>query len=124
MTIKAHKGSHSVYSICLHLVFVTKDRLVASLKGASSRIIPTEFAEVISKIYSKPVFWSGSYYVASCSGAPIEKIRKYIETQDKPEDWLAIPLRSIAVLSLPSLQRDGNSRVNVLSSSDRGSHEI
>jgi putative transposase len=61
-------------------------QLVASLKGASSRIIRAEFAEVISKIYSQPVFWSGSYYVASCGGALIEKTRKYIETQDEPED--------------------------------------
>jgi len=137
MTSKAHKGSHSIYSIYLHLVFVTKYRrkiinaemlqrmaeifqrvcakngskvleidgevdhvhllidlhpdnnisqLVASLKGASSRIIRSEFAETINKTYVKPVFWSGSYYVASCGGAPIEKIRKYIETQDTPDE--------------------------------------
>lgn len=135
MTSKPRKGSHSIYSIHLHLVFVTKYRrkiinaemlqrmveifqrvcaknsskvleingemdhvhllidlhpdnnisqLVASLKGASSRIIRSEFAEVINQTYSKPVFWSGSYYVASCGGAPIERIRRYIESQDSP----------------------------------------
>lgn len=137
MKSNVHKGSHSVYSIYLHLVFVTKYRhkiinaemlqrmaevfqrvcgknnskalevngeadhvhllidlhpdnnisqLVASLKGASSRIIRAEFAELVGKVYSKPVFWSSSYYAASCGGAPIEKIKKYIATQDNPED--------------------------------------
>jgi putative transposase len=137
MTSKPHKGSHSVYSIYLHLVFVTKYRrkiinadmlqrmaevfqrvcnkngstmleingeadhvhllvdlhpdnniaqLVASLKGASSRIIRAEFAELVNQTYRKAVFWSGSYYAASCGGAPIEKIRKYIETQDAPAE--------------------------------------
>ncbi|WP_446343545.1 hypothetical protein [Coleofasciculus chthonoplastes] len=41
--MKARKGSQSVFSIQLHIVFVTKS-----------------------------AFWSGSYYVASTGGAPIE----------------------------------------------------
>lgn len=137
MTTKPRKGSHSVYSIHLHLVFVTKYRrkiitqdmmqrmvevfqrvcrknnsvvvemngeqdhvhllidmhpdnnisqLVASLKGASSRIIRSEFADIVNQHYKKAVFWSGSYYVASCGGAPIERIRKYIETQGESDE--------------------------------------
>lgn len=57
-------------------------QLVASLKGASSRIVRQEFAAEVDRAYSKPVFWSGSYYAASAGGAPIEKIRKYIAEQD------------------------------------------
>lgn len=56
-------------------------QLVASLKGASSRIIRKEFAQEVSQFYSKPVFWSGSYYAASAGGAPLEKIKRYIESQ-------------------------------------------
>lgn len=61
-------------------------QLVASLKSASSRIIRKEFKSEIEKIYSKPVFWSGSYYIASCGGVTIERLRKYIEKQDSPSD--------------------------------------
>ena len=60
-------------------------QLVASLKSASSRIIRKEFAEYLSKIYYKPVFWSGSYYISSCGGVTIERLRKYIEKQSSPD---------------------------------------
>ena len=61
-------------------------QLVASLKSASSRIIRKEFKAEVEKVYSKPVFWSGSYYVASCGGATIERLREYIESQKSPSD--------------------------------------
>ncbi|MDY6899276.1 MAG: IS200/IS605 family transposase [Cyanobacteriota bacterium] len=59
-------------------------QLVASLKSASSRIIRKEFKSEVDQVYSKPVFWSGSYYIASCGGVTIERLRKYIEQQDSP----------------------------------------
>ena len=135
--MKPNKGSHSVYSIHLHLVLVTKYRhqvitlpimermgeifqnickkkkslmlqfdgeedhvhllidlhpdnniaqLVASLKSASSRIIRKEFKSEVDKTYSKPVFWSSSYYVSSCGGVTIERLRKYLEKQNSPSN--------------------------------------
>ena len=126
------KGSHSVFSIYLHLVFVTKYRqkviddsmlqtmtevfqrvcvankskvievdgepdhvhllldlhpdnnisqLVASLKGASSRIVRKQHSERLARFYTKPVFWSSSYYVSSAGGAPLERIKQYIDGQ-------------------------------------------
>ncbi len=56
-------------------------QLVASLKSASSRILRKEFATLINQVYSKPVFWSGSYYISSSGGVTIERLRKYIEQQ-------------------------------------------
>ena len=133
----SRKGSHSVFSIHLHLVFVTKYRrkvitalmlerlhelfanvciktkcqlvefsgepdhvhllidfhpdnnlsvLVGSLKSASSRVIQKEFAEHLSTFYKKPVLWSSSYYVASTGGAPIERVKQYIKSQEAPVD--------------------------------------
>ncbi len=133
MQPKHHKGSHSIYSIYLHLVFVTKYRrkiitsemvqtmsdvfqrvcvankskmleingepdhvhlmidlhpdnnisqLVASLKGASSRIIRKEFAEQLQPVYKKPVFWSSSYYASSAGGVPLERVKQYIQDQN------------------------------------------
>jgi putative transposase len=58
--------------------------LVASLKSASSRVIRKEFETHLSKFYSKPVFWSGSYYIASSGGVTIEILKKYIEQQKRP----------------------------------------
>ena len=138
MSSSARKGSHSVFSIHLHLVFVTKYRrqvltaamlermtdilagvcgkaksvlvefngepdhvhllidlhpdnnistLIGSLKSASSRILRQEFAcELAQHYYSKPVLWSGAYYVASAGGAPIEKIKEYIQSQEAPDN--------------------------------------
>lgn len=131
------KGSHSVFSIHLHFVFVTKYRrkaitapilerlreifanvciktkcrliefsgepdhihllidfhpdnnlsvLVGSLKSASSRIIQKEFSEHLATIYKQSVLWSSSYYVASTGGAPIERIKQYIQSQEVPTE--------------------------------------
>lgn len=137
--MKARKGSHSVFSIQLHLVFVTKYRrksltaeiltrmeqifwqvcdkteckiiefggefdhvhllidmhprnspsqLVGSLKASSSRILKREFEEHLKQFYwgKDAAFWSGSFYIASTGGAPIEQIKRYIESQDSPTD--------------------------------------
>lgn len=137
MSTLARRGSHSVFSIHLHLVFVTKYRckvltsamlermtdilagvcrkaksvliefngeadhvhllidlhpdnnissMIGSLKSASSRILRQEFSEHLEKHYwSKPVLWSGAYYVSSCGGAPIERIKEYIQSQETPD---------------------------------------
>lgn len=59
--------------------------VAGSLKASVSRMVRKEFAEEIAKFYHKPVFWSGSYYVASSGGAPIEKLKEYIKSQDAPK---------------------------------------
>lgn len=133
MTIR--KGSHSVFSVRLHFVFVTHYRrkaitasmlerikemfgqvcqtmdclllecsgeadhvhllvdfhprhsisaVAGSLKAATSRMVKKEFPTEFAKWYSKQSFWSGSYYVASSGGAPIEKLKEYIKNQDAP----------------------------------------
>jgi putative transposase len=132
--MQVRKGSHSVFSIYLHLVFVVKyrrkvlnavilDRLddvlanvcikskcrliefsgepdhvhllvdfhpnnnlsvfIGVLKSASSRNIQKEFTEHL-KTFRLKSLWSKSYYVASTGGAPIERIKQYIQNQDTP----------------------------------------
>jgi len=51
--------------------------LVNHLKGASSRAIRQEFGKLASSKY----LWSPSYFAVTCGGAPIEKIKEYIENQ-------------------------------------------
>ena len=60
--------------------------VAGSLKAATSRMIKKEFPVEFSKWYSKQSFWSGSYYVASTGGAPIERLKKYIQSQNSPAD--------------------------------------
>jgi putative transposase len=136
VSTSSRKGSHSVFSVKLHFVFVTRYRrkaitvemltrmkemfsqvcktmdcvllefngeadhvhllvdfhpknsisaVAGSLKACTSRAMRKEFSEHLSSFYWKPVFWSGSYYVASSGGAPMEVLKAYIENQDAPQ---------------------------------------
>jgi putative transposase len=57
--------------------------IVNSLKGVSSRRLRQECPAIAAK-YWKGGLWSASYFVASCGGAPIDVLRKYIENQQAP----------------------------------------
>ena len=134
--MKPRKGSHSVFSVRLHFVFVTHYRrqvitalmwerlremmwqvcrkmdcellefngetdhvhllvdfhpkhsisaVAGCLKSSTARMLKKEFPEEIKKYYwGKVSFWSKSYYVASTGGAPIEKLKEYINNQNSP----------------------------------------
>ena len=73
----------------LHLLLslnpkVTPSVFVNNLKTVSSRLIRKEFAATLNKVYHKPVFWSRSYCILSCVGAPLSIIKQYIQQQDSP----------------------------------------
>jgi putative transposase len=56
--------------------------LVVSLKSASSRVLRQEFKAEIDKIYwGKARLWHDSKCIISCGGAPLEVVKKYIESQ-------------------------------------------
>lgn len=60
---------------------VALSTLVNSLKGVSARLIRAEeLPEVVGKLYGKH-FWSPSYCAVSCGGAPLEVVKRYVETQ-------------------------------------------
>ena len=54
--------------------------LVNNLKTVSSRLVRKEHPHLKSK-FSKPVFWSRTYCLLSCGGAPLEVIKQYIQNQ-------------------------------------------
>ena len=59
--------------------------VAGSLKAATARTMKRTFQAVVSKFYwGTTSFWSKSYYVANSGGAPIEKLRQYINSQNKP----------------------------------------
>jgi putative transposase len=56
-------------------------RFVNNLKTTSSRLIRRDFSDHLKRVYRKPVFWSRSYCIISCGGAPLSIIKQYIEQQ-------------------------------------------
>jgi len=53
-------------------------RLVKQMKGRSSRLLRQEFKSLSTRL---PTLWTNSYFCASTGGAPIEKIKAYIQDQ-------------------------------------------
>jgi REP-associated tyrosine transposase len=59
------------------------DALGGSLKGVSSYVLRRRLPRIV-KCYWKNALWSPSYFAASCGGAPLEAIKRYIEEQAAP----------------------------------------
>lgn len=53
-------------------------KLIANLKTISSRL----YRKQLNHTYA---LWTGSYFVASCGGAPLDKIKEYVQNQDRPQ---------------------------------------
>lgn len=53
-------------------------RAVKIIKARSSKVLREEFSFVKSRV---PTLWTNSYFVSTVGGAPLEKIKKYIEDQ-------------------------------------------
>ncbi|MCJ8317694.1 IS200/IS605 family transposase [Idiomarina sp.] len=71
----------------LHILFELPPKYAVSdfvnaLKTGTSRKIRNEFSEHLKSFYWKPVFWSRSYCVVTCGGAPLSIVKQYIENQD------------------------------------------
>ncbi|NJN23990.1 MAG: IS200/IS605 family transposase [Acaryochloridaceae cyanobacterium RL_2_7] len=61
-------------------------KLIANLKTVSSRLIRRDYRSQIEKYFSKPVLWTGSYFVASCGGVTVAQLKKYVQAQNTPSD--------------------------------------
>ena len=58
-------------------------KIVKRVKGRSSKLLRDEFPWLRSRI---PTLWTNSYFVATVGGAPLSKIKEYVENQKwKPE---------------------------------------
>ena len=63
-----NKGSHSVYQLTYHIIFVTKYR---------KKVITDEMGD--------SPFWSASYFCATTGSVSMETVKKYIEEQRTEE---------------------------------------
>ena len=57
-------------------------KFINAYKSSSSRLIKKDFPEVRQKLW-KEMFWSKSFCLLTTGGAPINVIKKYIESQGK-----------------------------------------
>ena len=57
-------------------------KYINAFKSASSRLIKKEFPRV-RKMLWKEMFWSQSYCLLTTGGAPLETLKKYIESQGR-----------------------------------------
>jgi putative transposase len=74
------EGDH-VHILLAYPPKVSLSTLAQRLKGSSSRRVrQLRFPEVTSKLWG-PHFWSASYCVVSCGGAPLEVIKRYVQAQ-------------------------------------------
>ena len=55
--------------------------LVNHIKGMSGRMLRKEFPELAAR---GAHLWTPNYFAASTGGAPIERLREYVEAQEKP----------------------------------------
>ncbi len=62
---------------------VEPSKFVNNLKTVSSRLIRKEFSTDLAQVYFKPVFWSRSYCILTCGGAPLSVIKQYLEQQQR-----------------------------------------
>lgn len=74
----------------VHLLFqyhpdLQLSTLVGNIKSTKSRRLRQEFTEHLSCFYTKDVFWNGSYFIASCGGVTISTLKRYIDSQNRPE---------------------------------------
>jgi len=57
-------------------------KFINAYKSASSRLIKKEFPDIKNSLW-KENFWSQSYCLLTTGGAPIEIVKRYIESQRK-----------------------------------------
>ena len=69
----------------VHIMFKAQpnselSKFINAYKSASSRLIKRDFPKIRNKLWEEH-FWSQSFCLLTTGGAPIEVIKKYIETQ-------------------------------------------
>ena len=56
--------------------------LVGNLKATASKTMWRKFETKLSHVYRKKVFWSASYFIASCGGVTVDTLKKYVQNQE------------------------------------------
>lgn len=83
--ISLQEWNHDIDHV--HILFKAQpntelSKFINAYKSASSRLIKKEFPATRKKLW-KEYFWSRSFCLLTTGGAPIEVVRRYIESQGK-----------------------------------------
>lgn len=70
-------------------------KYINAYKSASSRLLKKEYPEIREKLW-KGAFWSQSFCLLTAGGAPVELIRRYIESQGEKGNEKSISLQDIS----------------------------
>ena len=70
-------------------------KFINAYKSASSRLLKKEYPEIREKLW-KGAFWSQSFCLLTAGGAPVELIRRYIESQGEKGNEKSISLQDIS----------------------------
>ena len=70
-------------------------KFINAYKSASSRLLKKEYPEIKEKLW-KGAFWSQSFCLLTAGGAPVELIRRYIESQGEKGNEKSIPIPDIS----------------------------
>ena len=70
-------------------------KFINAYKSASSRLLKKEYPEIREKLW-KGAFWSQSFCLLTAGGAPVELIRRYIESQGEKGNEKSIPIPDIS----------------------------
>ena len=75
-----HDGDH-VHLIVEYAPALSISEMVNALKGVSSRMVRRDCMEAVRPNLWGEHFWSPSYFVCSCGGAPLEVVTQYVRSQ-------------------------------------------
>ena len=106
LTEANYEGDH-VHLLVAYPPKVSLARLVNSLKGVSSRRVRAAQFPAITQALWGDHLWSPSYCAVSCGGAPLEIVKRYVESQRGGARTVGVasPPRSSA--ESPRLDRTG-----------------
>lgn len=83
--IEFNGESDHVHLLFQYLPQQQLSRLVNSMKTATSRVLSKQFEAELKRVYwGRKVVWSSSYYISSCGGVTVDRLKEYIEEQDRP----------------------------------------
>jgi putative transposase len=61
---------------------VSVSELVNALKGSSAFIARQDCAAELNQTLRATCFWTPSFFAASCGGAPVEVLKRYVQNQE------------------------------------------
>lgn len=83
--IELNGESDHVHVLFQYIPQTDLPKFINNVKSVTSRYLRKEFQEHVDEFYRLDVLWNGSYFIASCGGVTVETLKKYVESQSRPD---------------------------------------